>query len=107
MKWHLPWSISRFLSSYLAQRWLRDTPSKTSITSVGTPPPLNPLQLRDTAHLNLTRDHQVTDVVEGLLHALADGHEPMIPENKDLRGHHSSMMLGKKMATSTVFFFPL
>lgn len=29
------------------------------------------------------------DVVEGLLDALSDRHEPMVPENKDLKGQEA------------------
>ena len=38
-----------------------------------------------TTYLDLTRNHKVVDVIEGLLNALSNGHKTMIPENKNLR----------------------
>lgn len=36
-------------------------------------------------YLDLTRNHKVVDVIEGLLNALSNGHKTVIPENKNLR----------------------
>lgn len=45
-----------------------------------------PPQTARSTDLDLTCNHEVVDVVEGLLDALSDGHQPVVPENEDLRG---------------------
>lgn len=71
-------------------RVFKDIPTKPAAKLYGNPtnPDINH-SANSTTHLDLTRNHEVMDVVEGLLNALSDRHEPMVPENKDLKGQEA------------------
>lgn len=86
VQWHLSWSISKSLSSDLARKLARLAPAKPAPEAAGTLPAGERRRRGRHTHLDLARNHEVVDVEEGLLDALSDRHQPVVPENEDLRG---------------------